>query len=173
MEDFEKPISLSVAHIYLSALPFTPRKSQVSQYFAKLFPRTAVSSGAVTKALSSQHIRPVRMLLCYKEILYLQYSRDGQMIAAGLTDGTIRIFSTKAWEEIMSMKLPKEFYTLLTTTLAAFSVDGKRLTVITVEDRKYMVHTWGVLEGNKLSEHYIPVNLDSVYVALSPNSTLR
>ena len=83
---FGPPISQSVPHIYLSALPFTPRNSQVAKHYLPLFPKTLhLKKGKADNwpeiiAVFEGHTGWVNSVA---------FSQDGKHIVSGSYDQTI------------------------------------------------------------------------------------
>ncbi|KAF7971296.1 hypothetical protein HWV62_21452 [Athelia sp. TMB] len=91
-ETFAAPISQSVPHIYLSALPFAPHQSLVSQTYLPQYPSTA-------RLKLGKLDRWPAMLKTFeghtREVWAVAYSPNGKRIASGSTDGTIRVRDTE------------------------------------------------------------------------------
>src|ERR1700721_55989 len=113
-------ISQSYPHIYLSALPFSPEKSLVSQTYLKKYPCVLrVQHG---KASDWPAIKNV--LYGHKgEVCSIAFSPDGRYIASGSMDRTIRIWDTGTGD---AMSRPFERPTAAVLSVS-FSPDGKRI----------------------------------------------
>ncbi|KZT38410.1 WD40 repeat-like protein [Sistotremastrum suecicum HHB10207 ss-3] len=94
---FGGAIAHSAPHVYISALPFSPRKSLVAKYYSEQYPRTlVVETGrqpawtSLEKSISSgtEKIRGVAV------------SRNGKKIASGTWGGTIQIWNSETTEAI-------------------------------------------------------------------------
>ncbi|KZS95329.1 WD40 repeat-like protein, partial [Sistotremastrum niveocremeum HHB9708] len=94
---FGGAIAHSAPHVYISALPFSPRKSLVAKYYSEQYPRTlVVETGrqpawtSLEKSISSgtEKIRGVAL------------SRDGKKIASGTLGGTIQFWNSETTEAI-------------------------------------------------------------------------
>ncbi|KAF7982955.1 hypothetical protein HWV62_25270 [Athelia sp. TMB] len=97
VETFSEPISQSVPHIYLSALPFAPTKSLVSQAYLPQYPSTArLKEGKLDRWLA--------MLKTLEEhtgaVWAVAYSPDGKRIASASEDETIRVRDTETGEAV-------------------------------------------------------------------------
>jgi WD40 repeat protein len=92
---FGPPISQSAPHIYLSALPFAPKNSQVAKNYLPLFLKTLrVKTGktngwpAIIDTFEG-HTGRVTSVAC---------SQNGKRIASGSSDQTIRFWDAKTGE---------------------------------------------------------------------------
>ncbi|KAH9480194.1 Vegetative incompatibility protein HET-E-1 [Psilocybe cubensis] len=82
---FATPISRSVAHIYLSALPFTPTSSKIYQIYASQF------SNTVALEFGRQTDWPALELSINTQstVYSVAFSRDGHYIVTGASNSTI------------------------------------------------------------------------------------
>ncbi|KAJ7101983.1 quinon protein alcohol dehydrogenase-like superfamily [Mycena epipterygia] len=89
---FAPAIAQSVPHIYISALPFAPRKSRIRQQFAPSFPRTLCCHGALADNWPSiqKELRGHT-----KIVLSVVFSTDGRRIVSGSYDKTIRVWDSE------------------------------------------------------------------------------
>ncbi|KIM87374.1 hypothetical protein PILCRDRAFT_814882 [Piloderma croceum F 1598] len=115
---FGSPISQSAPHIYLSALPFAPKSSQVAKHYLPLFPKTlylktgkVVDWPAIIVALEG-HTSWVNSVV---------FSHDGRHIVSGSSDYTIRVWDAETGETVVG---PLEGHTNLVNSVA-FSQDNK------------------------------------------------
>ncbi|KAF7971791.1 hypothetical protein HWV62_19923 [Athelia sp. TMB] len=97
VETFAEPISQSVPHIYLSALPFAPTKSLVSEAYLPQYPSTArLKAGkldlwpAMLKTLEGHT----------NSVCAVAYSPNGKRIASASADETIRVRDTETGEAV-------------------------------------------------------------------------
>ncbi|KAJ7751510.1 hypothetical protein DFH07DRAFT_525788 [Mycena maculata] len=91
--EFATAIQRSVPHIYLSALPFTPRQSKVSQRYSSLFPRTLqCESPPGDEAQFPGH---------NNQISSLCFSSNGEEILSGSADATIRMWDAHTGEDLV------------------------------------------------------------------------
>ncbi|KAF7975669.1 hypothetical protein HWV62_8761 [Athelia sp. TMB] len=97
VETFAAPISQSVPHIYLSALPFAPSQSLVSQTYLPQYSSTAhLKVGKLD--------RWPAMLKTFEghtsAVWAAAYSPDGTRIASASADSTIRVWDTETGEAV-------------------------------------------------------------------------
>ncbi|PVF94474.1 hypothetical protein CPB86DRAFT_45312, partial [Serendipita vermifera] len=115
---FAGPISESVPHIYLAALPFAPVSSIVSRKYRHLFPKTLIiESGEQGAWPSIQHVlhRHTRL------ISSVTFSPDGKRIASGSHDKTIVVWDSETGEVIADFLAGYADW----VTSVAFSPNGK------------------------------------------------
>ncbi|KAF9459713.1 WD40-repeat-containing domain protein [Collybia nuda] len=92
MSAFGPVISQSVPHIYLSALPFTPTTSLVSQRYLSRFPQTlSLQTGRVTDWPAIQYVAEGHA----DSVNSVAFSRNGKYLVSGSTDKTIRLWDTE------------------------------------------------------------------------------
>jgi len=162
---FREAIDFSAAHIYISALPFTPRESLIYQTFSPLF--KGLVSVSVSKAdrrvdcaLAAAKIsRDGRVVVSTSsdgtvqmwkaadddttnlgfegQILSMDISADGQMIAAGSSDSTVRIWDVAHGQPIS----PDQQMHQGPVQAVAFSPDATRLASGSADTT---VHVWKV-----------------------------
>jgi WD40 repeat protein len=93
--NFVTPIATSAPHIYLSALPWSPKKSIIAQHFLCNFPNTL-------HILTGQdNIWPaaVNVIMGHTSaVLSVSFSPDGKHVVSGSGDKTICIWDTETGE---------------------------------------------------------------------------
>ncbi|KZP17859.1 WD40 repeat-like protein [Athelia psychrophila] len=94
---FAPAISQSAPHIYLSALPFAPKLSLVSQQYLPRYPSTIhLKSGGVQKWPAA-----LRTFEGHKKsVRAVAYSLDGTHIVSGSSDKTIQIWDAETGEAV-------------------------------------------------------------------------
>jgi WD40 repeat protein len=117
---FGSAISQSAAHIYLSALAFSPRNSAVSKQYRQQYPGAlAIEIGglgtwwAIQNVLEG-HSRPVAAVA---------FSPDGNRIVSGSFDNSIRVWDAETGEVVAGPFIDQSG----SVTSVAFSPDGKRI----------------------------------------------
>jgi WD40 repeat protein len=84
---FEYPISQSIPHIYLSALPFTPSTSSLRQLQDQFPNNITVESGRDAQWPAAMHV-----LRGHSHSVYsVAFSPDGKRIVSGSRDMTVRV----------------------------------------------------------------------------------
>ncbi|KIM79211.1 hypothetical protein PILCRDRAFT_74639, partial [Piloderma croceum F 1598] len=117
---FGFPISQSAPHIYLSALPFTPKTSWVAKHYLPLFPKTLhLKTGKADDWPAIVGILEGHMGL----VSAATFSQDGKRIVSGSYDKTIRVWDAETGDVVVG---PLEGHTDLVRSVA-FSQDGKRI----------------------------------------------
>ncbi|KAF7967198.1 hypothetical protein HWV62_35584 [Athelia sp. TMB] len=160
VETFAAPIAQSVPHIYLSALPFAPTHSLVSQTYLPQYPSTAgLKAGKLDRwpamlKTFEVHTGAVWAVAC---------SPNGNRIASASADGTIRVCETETGETVGT---PFRGHTNVVRSIA-YSPSGHHI-VSGSED--HTARIWdpetGELVGSLLKHS------DKVYsVAYSPDGT--
>ncbi|KAF8879999.1 quinon protein alcohol dehydrogenase-like superfamily [Gymnopilus junonius] len=156
---FGMAIAKSAPHIYISALPFTPSSSYISQKYSSMFPNTlSIKYGRVT------HWPAVEMVIYISGISTrtVAFSPDGQRIVSGSDDATIRVWNA-ATGELEGIPITGHGNWIM---CAVFSPDGQR--ILSGSDDG-TVCIWnaatGEIEGSPFTGH-----TDSVIsVAFSPD----
>ncbi|CAG7852135.1 Nuclear distribution protein PAC1 {ECO:0000255/HAMAP-Rule:MF_03141} AltName: Full=Lissencephaly-1 homolog {ECO:0000255/HAMAP-Rule:MF_03141}; Short=LIS-1 {ECO:0000255/HAMAP-Rule:MF_03141}; AltName: Full=nudF homolog {ECO:0000255/HAMAP-Rule:MF_03141} [Serendipita indica DSM 11827] len=114
---FSVPIQDSVPHIYLSALPFSPRKSQIHIEGVKKYPNTLT----VTQGLEDMYPGITRTLRGHQSrVNAVAFSPDSARVISGSHDKTIRV-----WDVATGQPLGEPLRGHEDSVLAvAFSPDG-------------------------------------------------
>ena len=126
---FGGPISLSTPHLYVSALPFSPKNSQIAKKFGGEFSQ-------VLKHISEHNLGwpTMQHALCghLNTVLSVAFSPDGKRIVSGSRDKTIQLWDAETGEMLQP---PLEGHKDEVQAVA-FSPDGK---CIVSGDRKSVV----------------------------------
>ena len=147
VEIFKEPIARSAAHIYISALPFAPPHSLVSQHYLPQYPHTLVVKGGPQTWDQVKAVSVKRACL----------SLDGTRIAAVFDDKTLCIYDTTTGEVI----------------LPPFEVDENPSSVIFSQDGKLVasggraLRLWNVQTGEEVE----CFNINVYSLAFSPDGT--
>lgn len=117
---FGPPISQSAPHIYLSALPFAPKTSEVSKCYLPLFPKTLrLTTGKVDKWPAI-----IGTLEGHTQYVYsIAFSHNSRHIVSGSSVNTIRVWDAETEETVVG---PLEGHTDEVISVA-FSHDGKHI----------------------------------------------
>src|SRR6202044_2206698 len=92
---FSYPISESIPHIYISAIPFAPMETRISKQFLSQIPQhLSIILGSImdwpaVKNVLEGHKGPVSSVAC---------SPDGQRIVSGSGDNTVRVWNAQTGE---------------------------------------------------------------------------
>jgi len=113
---FRVPIAHSAPHIYLSALPFAPKKSMVSMYYMPMFKNSlSISMGQETNW-------PVRMNVLEghnDSVSSVAYLPDGKHIVSGSYDKTICVWDAETGKVVMgALKGHNDYICLVCGVLA-------------------------------------------------------
>jgi len=125
-------------HIYLSALPFTPKDSLVYQDFSPLC--TNVIS-VETKGIDRHAGNPVMVLISYDgKVNSIAYSPDGLFLTSGSDDGTVRLWHTPTGQECIQPLRSSDG----NVTAVAFSPDSIFIVIGTSDGP---IHVWDIRTG--------------------------
>src|SRR5277367_2701598 len=93
IQPFQAVLEESALQVYSSAIPFAPPTSKISSHFHKIFCTSTPKVICGTWSPTSQN-----MVLTghTQEISCLSFSPDGQQIASGSSDRTIRLWDAKS-----------------------------------------------------------------------------
>ncbi|KIM27726.1 hypothetical protein M408DRAFT_310565 [Serendipita vermifera MAFF 305830] len=117
---FGNMISQSVPHIYLSALPFSPRIAEVSKKYIKGYPQTIrIETGGQENWPAIQNV----IMGHTSSVNSVAFSPDGTRIVSGSSDKTIRVWDAETAEMVAG---PFEGHTSFVKSVA-FSPDGTRI----------------------------------------------
>jgi WD40 repeat protein len=115
-----KPISESIPHIYLSALPFSPKMSIVAAHYQLSFPQT------LSIELGRGSDWPPELLRFEGHsdwVTSVAYSPDGKHIVSGSGDGTVHVWDAQSGHLAAG---PFEGHSDWVTSVA-YSPDGKHI----------------------------------------------
>jgi WD40 repeat protein len=159
--NFADPISTSAPHIYLSALPWSPRRSRVAQHFLAEFPRTlSIHSGQ-----EDDWPATVNILLGHSgSVTSVGFSPDGKRIVSGSEDKTIRIWDAETGEEVSA---PFEGHTDSITSVM-FSPDGKRIVSGSYDKT---IRMWNPETGEEIAGPFVDHTHGIACVAFSSDGT--
>jgi WD40 repeat protein len=139
---FKDPIMQSAPHIYLTALPFSPLESKVSQHFHLRFPHTiAVRTGRAAHWPTCV----LRLDDHTDSVTSVAFSPDGELIVSGSRDCTIRVWDVATGDIISG---PFEGHAGAVTCVT-FSPDGKQI-ISGSEDRT--IRIWDVWTGKTVCQ---------------------
>jgi WD40 repeat protein len=157
--NFREPLSESAPHIYLSALPFSPSSSKISEHFLQCFPNTfSVLTGRDTDWPSISNILEGHT----DSVLSVAFSSDGKYIVSGSRDNTICIWDAEKGNIVSG---PFEGHTYSVWSVA-FSPDGKYI-VSGSDDNTICI--WDAEKGNIVSGPFEGHTNSVVSVAFSPD----
>ncbi|CCA70377.1 hypothetical protein PIIN_04316 [Serendipita indica DSM 11827] len=179
---FSVPIQDSVPHIYLSALPFSPRKSQIHIEGVKKYPNTLT----VTQGLEDMYPGITRTLRGHQSrVNAVAFSPDSARVISGSHDKTIRV-----WDVATGQPLGEPLRGHEDSVLAvAFSPDGsliascsKDLTIRLWNSATYgsqivsgsddkTIRLWDAVTGQPLGEPLQGHESEVYAVAFSPDGS--
>ena len=139
---FGYPISQSVPHIYLSALPFSPSEPSLLQYWKRQYPNTlVVEAGRLEKWPAILHVFHGHRW----EVQSVAFSPDGTRIVSGSGDNTIRLWDAASGTAIEE---PLQGHSAWVKSVA-FSPDGAR--IVSGSDDK-TIRLWDAASGTAIGE---------------------
>lgn len=151
----------STPHLYVSALPFLPVNSVISENFAAKFPKTLrLTAGRDTNWTAVQSVLRGHT----RRVLSVSFSPNGTRIVTGSEDTTVRL-----WDAVTGQPIgqPWQGHTGPVNSVA-FSQDGTRL--VTGSSDK-TVRLWDTTKGQPIGEPW-QGHTDSVNsVSFSPKGT--
>src|SRR6267154_896043 len=117
---FGVPISFSTPHLYLSALPFSPKESRIFKKFTNAFPSVLrIVSGHLATWPAIQSVLRGHS----GGVMSAAFSPDGKRIVTGSYDKTIRLWDAETGEPLRAPLEGHEHW----VSSVAFSPDGKRI----------------------------------------------
>src|SRR6266702_2311564 len=149
----------SAPHVYLSALPFAPTRSMVSEHYSSSFPRILhVERGQLSLWPSSE------MVISNVEggALSIALSPDGRRIVSGSYDGTIRVQNATTGETVAGPFTGHAD----SVRFVAFSPDGQRI-VSGSYDRT--IRVWNATTGETVAGPFTGHTSSVWSVAFSPD----
>ncbi|KIM19969.1 hypothetical protein M408DRAFT_30771 [Serendipita vermifera MAFF 305830] len=159
---FGSAISQSVPHIYLSALPFSPRVTEVSKQYLKDYPqmikieRGGQDNWPAIEKIIVGHTDTVNSVV---------FSPDGRRVASGSQDKTIRVWDAETAEMVAK---PFEGHTD-GIICVAFSPDGTRIASAGSFDMT--IRVWDAETGEMVAGPFEGHTASVVSVAFSPDGT--
>ncbi|KAL5513412.1 hypothetical protein ACEPAH_3811 [Sanghuangporus vaninii] len=155
---FEYPISQSAPHIYVSAISLWKGESLIADHFSKSHPVTKVDRLGIRTP-----VQCIKVLQGHTNWVHsVAVSADGERIASGSRDRTIRVWSAFSGELISG-----PFEADAWVTFVAFTPDGKQVMSGT-RDGTSTIRIWDV--GDTGSTSTSPVLNEVVSVPFSPDS---
>jgi len=156
-------IARSAPHIYLSAVPFASKGSLI---FLDFEPLCSAVISVETFGTDHHASRLVMTLTGHESRVYsIAYSPSGDLLAAGLEDGTVHIWDTRTGEEFVSPMRSRDGAIIS----VAFAPDGQ---LLASGARNGAVSVWNVTTGRldlqQLQFHSKPVDM----LAFSPDGKL-
>ncbi|KAG8694402.1 hypothetical protein FRC09_009877 [Ceratobasidium sp. 395] len=115
---FYDAISASTPHLYISALPFTPRLSKLGQAMRPRFSNAL----AVTRGGEEDWTSCMRTISHPDTVFCAAFSPDGRRIVSACKDGLVRVWDAETGAAIMSLKGHTG-----AVTCVAYSSDGQRI----------------------------------------------
>ncbi|KAG8846669.1 hypothetical protein FRB91_000553 [Serendipita sp. 411] len=139
---FGTPISDSIPHIYISALPFTPKRSYIRQAAGALFPNTmSVFIGCPGDWPELQQ----EWLGHTSSVNSIAFSPDGRHIVSGSSDRTIRLWDAETGQPLGE---PLRGHSRNVSSVS-FSADGRRIVSGSVDK---LIRLWDTETAQTLGE---------------------
>ncbi|KAG6326429.1 hypothetical protein ID866_12660, partial [Astraeus odoratus] len=143
VQTFGLAISTSTAHLYLSALPFSPEKSFLFPQLTNKFPNIAkVADGHVTHWPTAQHLREGHTDIVFS----VAFSPDGRFIASGSRDHTIYLWDVHSGTQMGCSPLQGHASSVGSV---AFSPNGK---LVVSGSADHTVRLWDVQAGVEIGD---------------------
>ncbi|OCH91973.1 WD40 repeat-like protein [Obba rivulosa] len=156
---FAPAMAQSAPHIYMSALPFSPRSSVVANVYGPQFRNT------ITIAYEKLADWPAEQMVIRghdEPVLAVAFAPDGQRIASGSHDNTVRIWDAHTGQTVTA---PFEGHTGSVWSVA-FSSDSRH---VVSGSGDHTIRIWDVQTGQAAMDP-LQGHKDSVYfIAFSPN----
>ncbi|KIJ53825.1 hypothetical protein M422DRAFT_242088 [Sphaerobolus stellatus SS14] len=158
---FQEPITRSLPHIYLSALPFIPSSSLTAQYYLPAVQKRF-------KVVDGQWSEWPQIYCRLKEhtavVICIAFSPDSQYFVSGSADSTIRVWDVRTGQRIGELLRGHT----RSVTCVDISADGAH---IVSGSHDGTICVWDIKTGQMTLEEPIQGHADSVTsVAFSPNA---
>ncbi|KAJ7135648.1 hypothetical protein C8R44DRAFT_976510 [Mycena epipterygia] len=134
--EFAPVIERSVPHIYLSALPFTPRRSKIFKQYSPSFPHTLKCEGPLVD--DWPRVSPPRFPGHSGQVTSLAFSPDSTSFVSGSIDATVQLWDAETGDD---MALPYTGHKDWVIALA-FSLDSQRILSASYDST---LRTWDTL----------------------------
>ncbi|PVF94103.1 WD40 repeat-like protein [Serendipita vermifera] len=156
---FSTPISESLPHIYLSALPFSPLNSVLHQEGHKFFPNVLLA----IRGCSNTWPEPPQEWHGHDgTVTCVSFSSDGHKIVSGSRDSTIRLWDTETHQPIGEPFWGHTGY----VWSVAFSPDGSKI-VSSSSDKS--IRLWNTETGQPIGKPLQGYSGHNSFVSFSPD----